>query len=76
MLGALLLSPFSGLSFVLREIAQAVDDTRDADRRAIMAALQELHRLIERNEITEAEFEAREGPLLDRLDAVSGGGGA
>ena len=61
MLGALLLSPFSGLSFVLREIAQAVDDTRDADRRATMAALQELHRLIERGEITEAEFEEREG---------------
>jgi hypothetical protein len=74
MLGALLLSPFSGLSFVLREIAQAVDDTRDADRRATMAALQELHRLIERNEITEAEFEEREGVLLDRLDAMSGGG--
>ena len=74
MLGALLLSPFSGLSFVLREIAQAVDDTRDADRRATMSALQELHRLIERGEITEAEFEERETVLLDRLDAMSGGG--
>ena len=28
MLGVLLLSPFSGLSFVLREIAQAVGMTR------------------------------------------------
>jgi Gas vesicle protein G len=74
MLGSLLMSPMTGLTFILREIAQAVDDARDADRRGIMADLQELHRLIERGTITDAEFDAREGPLLDRLDALSGNG--
>ncbi len=75
MLGSLLLSPMTGLTFILREIAQAVDEAREADRRAIMAELQELHRLIERGDIAEAAFDAREAVLLDRLEALSGAGG-
>ncbi len=75
MLGGLLLSPMTGLTFVLREIAQAVDEAREADRRAVMAELQELHRLIERGTIDEATFEAREAALLDRLEAHDGAGG-
>jgi len=59
MLGSLLLSPMTGLTFILREIAQAVDEAREADRRAIMAELQELHRLIERGAIAEAAFDTR-----------------
>jgi hypothetical protein len=74
MLGNLLLSPMTGLTFILREIAQAVDEAREADRRAIMAELQELHRLIERGAIAEAAFDAREAALLDRLEALSGAG--
>jgi hypothetical protein len=74
MLGSLLLSPMSGLTFILREIAQAVDDAREADRRAIMGELQDLHRLIERGAIAEAAFGVREAVLLDRLEALSGGG--
>jgi hypothetical protein len=74
MLGSLLLSPMTGLTFILREIAQAVDEAREADRRAIMAELQELHRLIERGAIAEAAFDAREAALLDRLEALSGAG--
>jgi hypothetical protein len=76
MLGMLLLSPVTSLTFVLREIAQAALDAQEADRRAIMAELQELHRLIERGEIPEAEFDTREAALLDRLDAMSGGAAA
>jgi len=74
MLGSLLLSPMTGLTFILREIAQAVDEAREADRRAIMAELQELHRLIERGAIAEAAFDTREAALLDRLEALSGAG--
>ena len=70
MLGMLLMSPVTGLIFVLREIAQAVGDARDADRRAAMAELQELHRLIEAGAIPEAEFEEREAVLLDKLGFV------
>jgi hypothetical protein len=75
MLGSLLLSPMTGLTFILREIARAVDEAREADRRAIMTELQELHRQIERGEIAEAVFDEREAVLLDRLDMMSGGRG-
>jgi hypothetical protein len=74
MLGSLLLSPITGLTFILREIAHAVDETRGADRRAIMAELQELHRRIEGGDIAEAEFDTREAALLDRLDVLAGAG--
>lgn len=73
MLGSLLLSPVTGLAFVMRQIADAVDEAREADRRAIMAELQELHRLVERGEIADAAFDEREAVLLDRLDRLSGG---
>jgi hypothetical protein len=78
MLGSLLLSPITGLTFIMREIANAVDEAREADRRAIMAELQELHRRIESGDIAEADFDTQEAALLDRLDAMSGGvaGGA
>ena len=62
-----------GGGLVLREIAQAVGDARDADRRATMVALQELHRLIERGTITEAEFDEREAVLLDKMDELGPG---
>jgi len=73
MLGSLLLSPVTGLTFILREIGQAVDQAREADRRAVMAELQELHRLLERGALAEAAFDSREAALLDRLEALSGG---
>ena len=76
MLGSLLLSPVTGLAFVLRKIADAVDEAREADRRAIMAELQELHRLLERGQIDDDAFDSREAALLDRLEALSGGGQA
>ncbi len=71
MLGSLLLSPITGLNFIFREIAKAVETAREADRQAIMAELQELHRLVERGSIAEAEFDKQEAALLDRLDDLS-----
>jgi len=73
MIGSLLLSPVTGFTFIMREIAHAIDEAREADRRAVMAALQELHRQIETGAITEAQFDLREAELLDRLEALSGG---
>ncbi len=74
MLGSLLMSPMNGLTFIMREIAHAVDEAREAGRKAIMSDLQELHRQIENGAITEPEFELRETVLLDRLEALSGNG--
>jgi hypothetical protein len=74
MIGSLLMSPMTFLTFMAREIAHAVDEKREADRRAIMTELQELHRMIEQGTITEAEFDTRETALLDRLEGPSGNG--
>jgi hypothetical protein len=74
MIGSLLMSPMNGLTFIMREIAHAVDEAREAGRKAIMADLQELHRLIERGSITEPEFELRETALLDQLEGLPGNG--
>lgn len=76
MLGSLLMSPMTGLTFIMREIAHAVDEAREAGRKAIMADLQELHRQIERGAITEPEFDLREAALLDQLEGLSGNGAA
>ena len=74
MIGSLLMSPMNGLTFIMREIAHAVDEAREAGRKAIMSDLQELHRQIERGSITEPEFELREAALLDQLEGLSGKG--
>jgi hypothetical protein len=71
MIGSLLTSPMTFLTFVVREIAHAVNEEREADRRAIMTELQELHRMIEQGAIGEVEFNTRETTLLDRLEGVS-----
>lgn len=73
MIGGLLLSPIKGLAFVMRQIADAVDEAREADRRAVMSELQELHRRLEQGEIDDAFFDEREAALLDRLEALSSG---
>lgn len=64
----LLAAPLRGLFFVLREINEAVAAERAADERRLMAELAELHRLVESGDISEADFEAREQQVLDRLD--------
>jgi hypothetical protein len=69
-LGSILLAPFHGLAFVFREIAEAVDKDREAQREQIMALLRELHRSVETGAITEAEFERQEQALLDRLEGL------
>ena len=69
----LLLAPWRGLMFVLREIDQAVREEREADHRRIMGELADLNRQLDEARITEAEFEAREQSLLDRLEAFATG---
>lgn len=69
----LLAAPFRGLMFVLREIDKAVQAERAAENRAAMAELSELHRALDRGQVTEAEFDAREQVLLQRLDSLQGG---
>jgi len=64
----ILAAPLRGLFFVLKEIDAAVQAERASQERAIITELGDLHRQLDRDEITEADFEAGEARLLHRLD--------
>ena len=66
----LLASPVRGLMFVLRKINDAVQQERDAQKKATMTELTALHRELDEGKITEDEFDAREHTLLSRLDKM------
>jgi gas vesicle protein GvpG len=66
----LLAAPLRGLLFVLREIANAVAAERAAEEQGLMAELGTLHRRLDAGEIAEAEFEAAESRLLERLECL------
>jgi hypothetical protein len=66
----LLAAPARGLMFVLEKVNEAVQKELEAQERSAMADLTALHRALEEGRITEAEFDAREGKLLDRLDRL------
>ena len=66
----ILLSPFHGLGFILRQIHQAAQQEMENESDHLRAELSELYMMLETGKITEAEFSARETVLLDRLDRV------
>ena len=66
----LLMAPVKGLFWVFREIANAVDEDLAAEPAAITARLGELYMMLETGQMTEAEFDAAEATLLDRLDEL------
>jgi len=66
----LLLSPVKGVLWVFREIHDAAQQELAGESEAITAALSELYMRLETKQITEAEFDAREKALLDRLDRL------
>lgn len=55
---------------VAREIDKAARAQLEQDRDELMRQLRALHHAIERGELTEEEFEAREEQLLDRLEQI------
>ena len=66
----LLLFPIKGVLWVFREIRDAAEQERAGERESITATLSELYMQLETGQITEAEFDAREKVLLDRLDRL------
>lgn len=66
----LLLSPVKGILWVFREIHDAAQQELAGESEAITAALSELYMRLETGQISEAEFEAQEKVLLDRLDRL------
>lgn len=67
----LLLSPFTGLLWVFKEIHKAVQQEQDGEAEAVTRLLSELYMKLETGVITEEEFVAEEEQLLDRLEAIS-----
>ncbi|MGA7760487.1 MAG: gas vesicle protein GvpG [Candidatus Binataceae bacterium] len=66
----LLMAPGSFLLWVMRKVQEAAQEELENDTARITAELSELHRELETGAITEAQFDAREKELLDRLDRI------
>jgi len=69
---SLLTAPVRGLLFILREVAKAAAEEQATEERNLRGELASLYRALETGQITEAAFDAREAPLLARLDRLRG----
>ena len=66
----LLLAPIHGLLWIFGKIHEAAQEEIAGEADAITEELRELYMMLETGRITEAEFDARERTLLDRLEAI------
>jgi hypothetical protein len=71
LLDNILLSPLHGVLWVARELDKVAQEELANESGTIRADLSGLYLLLEKGQITEEEFDAREKVLLDRLDAIS-----
>ena len=70
----LLLAPIHGLLWVFGKIHDAAQEEIAGEAESITAELSQLYMMLETGKVTEAEFDARERTLLDRLEAVQARG--
>ena len=66
----ILLAPAKGLLWVFKEIQHAAEAEQANEAESITTKLSDLYMMLETGQITEAEFDATEKTLLDRLDAI------
>jgi hypothetical protein len=66
----ILMAPVRGLFWVFKEIRDAAEEEQANEAEDITAKLSELYMMLETGQMTEAEFDAEEKALLDRLDAI------
>ena len=66
----LLLSPFTSLLWVFKEIHKAVQQEKAGEAEGVTRSLSELYMKLETGVITEGQFAAEEKRLLGRLDAI------
>ena len=66
----LIAAPFKGVLWILKEVVAAAEEEQAAESDRIKDRLRELYLLLETAQITEAEFDAEESTLLDRLDEL------
>lgn len=70
----ILLSPVRGFMWILRELHRAAEGEIEGEADRLTHRLSQLYMRLETGQITEAEFEAEEEAILDRLDAIRGDG--
>ena len=66
----ILTAPFTGSYWIFKEIRNAALEEQVGEADRITAQLSELYMMLETGRMTEAEFDAEEKALLDRLDAI------
>jgi hypothetical protein len=66
----ILLFPIKSILWIFREIHNAAQQELATEAETITAELSELYMMLETGRITEAEFDAQEKELLDRLDEI------
>jgi len=69
----ILFSPVHSILWVFKEIHHAVEEEQANEADAITAKLSDLYMMLETGQMTEAEFDAAEKALLDRLDVIKEG---
>lgn len=62
--------PIRSILWIFREIHKAAQSELENEGEAVTARLSELYMMLETGRITEAEFDAEEKKLLDRLDRI------
>jgi len=62
--------PLRSILWIFREIHNAAQSELENEGEVITAQLSELYMLLETGRITDAEFDAEEKQLLDRLDSI------
>lgn len=67
----LILGPGKFVLWIVRQVDEAAQKEMEQEAERITAELSDLHRLLESGGISEAEFDAREHELLDRLDQAN-----
>jgi len=65
-----LLAPMKGILWVFQEIHDAAQEDQAGEGDRITAQLSQLYMNVETGRLTEAEFDAQEKVLLDRLDRI------
>jgi len=69
------LAPARSLLWIFKEIHHAVEAEQANEAEAITTKLSDLYMMLETGQMTEAEFDAAEKVLLDRLDVIKERGG-
>ena len=72
----ILLFPFRGLLWIFQEIQHAAEEEVAGEADGITTRLSELYMMLETGQMSEADFDAEEKILLDRLEVIETRGSA